>query len=1642
MKEVTDMFRRNKRKKTIRRFACLVLTALLTVQGMPVTAQAKEATRTAQAKEATQTAQAKEATQTTQKNETTQTAQKKEPVYVKTLEDFLNFAQACNDADYSVGREVFLQADLDLGELPEGTEFHGITSFSGTFRGYYHSISGLDLTEDGEAVGLFRYVEQGALIRDLTVKGTIECSESRIVAGGIAGINAGTIRECIFRGVVSSLGETGGIVGINGTGGSVIQSKSFGSVNGVHKVGGIAGVNHGVISDCTNSASVNAGTKWLDFEEEEEFSMSVAGIWNGIKEKIEEGTDFGGIAGWNGGVIAGCENKAVVGYQHAGKNVGGIAGRQEGQLINCTNSGRIYGKQDVGGVTGQLEPKTAYKDAEVLGEKVEELHDLMDQMIGDMDRLGTDLHGDFNALNEETKAAGDTTDALMTEMRDVVEKNVEVINQLAQRIDYAMNHFGTVMSYLNQALNQGSTILNDMDRIKEDLDLYDQMEEDDYDAAKNRRLVLESGLGGVITADNADPAQGAKVTVTVRPQKGYELLKLTAKPYGKEAEDVTASVLDGKYVIDAMPAENVALAATFQYVGSYVLESGAGGKAFLSEDERTLRVEPAAGYRVAAVSIDGGENLYEGADGEIALPAPIKNGKPQVVFITFEKEAGVSRVHVTSGTGGTITAEPAQAAPGERVTLKFTSVRGYEPDPESFSVKNVRGEVIPFETGLSYSFVMPEGDAYVEGSFRYQPDENTGVYVTSNPGGKATAFTNPATSNVQITISCEDGYDVEKMTITDGAEQDPQTYVILPSEMTKSSSAKVYNYELSGSTLTNPVRADVTFVKTEENRREVSTASGVGGRVLSDKTAVKAGDVIRILAVNEPGYALSELTVNGGENLADRVEGNAYEYEVPEEIAGAVEIQARFQPVKLILESVTVSGKGSYAVTDGEVNVTILPDAGFSVEKILLTMEDGTEIPLQKQHEGSEEYRFPAKALGDHYGRLQVTFLRRNNKEAVEDARESLENQTDQVVDGVNNMSAVADRIRELLTDEYGESKKPEDLTPEELEELGDLMAQLAGYVSDTGAAAGAILGDAATIAAITGPYAEEAMEKAGDDLDQLSKDARAMSDSLKSAGKELQGIVDYLNALDKLRAVNLSDNFDRNSEKLKQQLDTVADILDQLDQHAYLHSQKLEDDMRAVNDKMNEVLTIMVDRLDHAQELASGENVIEDLSADDPESLNASKVSGCMNRGVVTGDRNVGGIAGSMGVEEAEISDNETKVSVGNQYVARAVLRDCENDGFITVKTENAGGIVGNLEIGYVAGCLGSGRVRGEEANYVGGIAGKSEGTIQSCSSMAVLEGQNYVGGIAGQAGVVRGSYSMVTVLDAKDWVGAIVGKTSYEEEERDVTIRRANVKNWMSENYYVSSSLYGVNGVSYQGAAQGVTYRELLDMGDVPAAFEELTITFIDSDQNFIRKLVLPYGADLSKLEYPDLKAGSGDYVNWSGLVGDRMEGNLVLEASENENVTILSGIREGEAKPVVLAKGTFKEEAGIRVEAYNGPAPEGIPLGSVCHYWRVTLENTSLDETAVTKVRLLREEEGKATVFRLDDGKWTKLDAKSLGSYEEVEMQGTDAVFCVATLDRQISWGVIAVIAGLSLVILCMLFVILHLVKKQRKQKRDRD
>lgn len=82
-----------------------------------------------------------------------------------------------------------LQNDIVLsmtGEL-------SIPTFAGIFDGSGFTISNVKLTGDGSAVGLFRYVQEGAKVRNLTVTGEVSPSGSQDQVGGIVGVNYGSI---------------------------------------------------------------------------------------------------------------------------------------------------------------------------------------------------------------------------------------------------------------------------------------------------------------------------------------------------------------------------------------------------------------------------------------------------------------------------------------------------------------------------------------------------------------------------------------------------------------------------------------------------------------------------------------------------------------------------------------------------------------------------------------------------------------------------------------------------------------------------------------------------------------------------------------------------------------------------------------------------------------------------------------------------------------------------------------------------------------------------------------------------------------------------------------------------------------------------------------------------------------------------------------------------------------------------------------------------------------------------------------------------------------------------------------------------------------------------------------------------------
>ena len=341
--------------------------------------------------------------------------EEKPTVHITTVDELLQLAKDCSLDTYSTHRTVLLDADLDL----VGQGFAGIPIFNGTFDGQGHTISNLNLVQDGSVVGFFRYLESDAVVQDLTLQGRAMPEGSRRTVGSVAGSNAGTVKNCSFVGVSSGVSMVGGIVGQNLSGGVVDGCTVTGSVYGAHFVGGIAGDNHGVIANCVNKASVNTKV------EQNEIDISSLTLKDLIgTENVADITDIGGVAGSSAGVVKNCQNLGTVGYQHMGYNVGGIVGSQTGYVTACTNYGTVYARKEAGGIVGQMEPNSILeyeKDTlQILGEQLEELQTLVDHACDDANAAASDTSAQLNVLQSNVTNARAALERLLQTTADNV----------------------------------------------------------------------------------------------------------------------------------------------------------------------------------------------------------------------------------------------------------------------------------------------------------------------------------------------------------------------------------------------------------------------------------------------------------------------------------------------------------------------------------------------------------------------------------------------------------------------------------------------------------------------------------------------------------------------------------------------------------------------------------------------------------------------------------------------------------------------------------------------------------------------------------------------------------------------------------------------------------------------------------------------------------------------------------------------------------------------------------------------------------------------------------------------------------------------------------------------------------------------
>ncbi len=359
-------------------------------------------------------------------------------ISLSTEADLLQLARDCELDSWSRDKYISLENDIVLQE----DKNINIPSFGGIFEGGEHTISGLEITEAGSSIGLFRYVQEGAVVRNLTVSGKVRPEGSGSRAGILAGVNYGRITNCSVSGSVTGAEEIGGIAGINEETGEIRLCQSAAVITGDHYTGGICGVNKGILNNCTNTGNINTHSVEVTYSLEDITAEGLEDI--NSAENVAVHTDTGGIAGYSEGKIYYCSNSGTIGYQHVGYNTGGIVGRlHQGYLQNCTNTGHVLGRKDVGGIVGQMEP---FLEIQYLNDKLSEI----DREAGIFFDLLEASHEELSGYSAQASALAGSISSHMTNASEAAGNLTGTANDLWYIYNQELTGINDDLSRLNR----------------------------------------------------------------------------------------------------------------------------------------------------------------------------------------------------------------------------------------------------------------------------------------------------------------------------------------------------------------------------------------------------------------------------------------------------------------------------------------------------------------------------------------------------------------------------------------------------------------------------------------------------------------------------------------------------------------------------------------------------------------------------------------------------------------------------------------------------------------------------------------------------------------------------------------------------------------------------------------------------------------------------------------------------------------------------------------------------------------------------------------------------------------------------------------------------------------------------------------
>ena len=420
--------------------------------------------------------------------------EKDDAYYINSLNDWKQLAKNCELDSYSNKLKVKLNTDLDFNN-----DIIVIPYFNGTFEGDNHTIKNIYADTSQINDGLFRITGKKSVIQNLKIKMIANHDNNRF---GFVGYNQGKIINISIDGNFTVLNEAGMITGYNSVNGIIDNCVSNGSINGKEYIGGIVGKNYGIVKNCWNNATVNIDVRKDDFDIS---TLTIEDIANGQRDTII--TDLGGIAGTSFGTITECFNTGIIGHEHIGYNAGGIVGSQSGYVSDCTNAGQVFGRKEVGGIAGQLEPSMAliYQEdyLQRMSREIKDLsnesQDLIDNLKESKDvntRYIDKIVDDANVMYDSIEIMIDERDNLDHTKFDNAKTALssstrDVLDTAKNLVDYYKNN-DDILDNLEKLSKQfedfGETFIAFADSVTNEKDMYKDVSNRDRQIDKNGKI--------------------------------------------------------------------------------------------------------------------------------------------------------------------------------------------------------------------------------------------------------------------------------------------------------------------------------------------------------------------------------------------------------------------------------------------------------------------------------------------------------------------------------------------------------------------------------------------------------------------------------------------------------------------------------------------------------------------------------------------------------------------------------------------------------------------------------------------------------------------------------------------------------------------------------------------------------------------------------------------------------------------------------------------------------------------------------------------------------------------------------------------------------------------------------------------------